>query len=609
MVRGHRQVFKAVDLAFSTRGHMTASAARVLRLFLASLLVGAALMGAATTAARAETRALKLYYIHTGEKAEIVFKKNGRYVKSGLDKLNRFLRDWRRNEPTKMDPRLFDLVWEAYRQVGGRDYIHVVSAYRSPATNKMLRRTRGGQAKKSQHMYGRAMDFFIPGVKLSKLRAVAMKLQGGGVGYYPRSGSPFVHLDVAGVRAWPRMSRKELVRLFPDGKTLHLPADGKPLKGYQQAPAEAKRRKGRPVIIDDKPSGSGSDGGKSLLASLFGGGDEDEGAGDAPAATAALRAAPKVAVGAQTAPAARPAAPAPVQAAPAAPERPEQPEQQPVATPETILASLPRNAVPVPRFAPRIADAGQPVDVAVNREETPAGPEVAMNVPVPRWRPDDVPSGPARTGDVIAEALAASGDDTGAVIASVAPTERPRNDSAAILAALAGDTRPEIATATTLAGVPLPVARPEADRTVEVAALPVPRPVFRQSAPNEGKAARLGASPRSEAARARSPEERLAAVLGGVRTTEKSGRPTAAMAKPDPRPVIRPVEPDSARWALSAAASVQPPAKPRVSESLRAKPQEVIAIGFARDDMQRDHRRFTGNAVTFLSVVRFRDAN
>ena len=154
------------------------------------------------------------------------------------------------------------------RQVGGRDYIHVVSAYRSPETNKMLRRTRGGQAKKSQHMYGRAMDFFIPGVKLSKLRAVAMKLQGGGVGYYPRSGSPFVHLDVAGVRAWPRMSRKELVRLFPDGKTLHLPADGKPLKGYQQALAEAKRRKGRPVIIDDKPSGSGSDGGKSLLASL-----------------------------------------------------------------------------------------------------------------------------------------------------------------------------------------------------------------------------------------------------------------------------------------------------------------------------------------------------
>ena len=169
---------------------------------------------AAAPEAFAETRSLKLYYIHTKEKAEIVFKRNGRYDKAGLNKLNRFLRDWRRNEPTNMDPRLFDLVWEVYQQVGARDYINVVSAYRSPATNDMLRRTRGGQAKKSQHTLGKAMDFYIPGVSLSKLRATAMKLQGGGVGYYPKSGSPFVHLDVAGVRAWPRMSRPELVKLF-----------------------------------------------------------------------------------------------------------------------------------------------------------------------------------------------------------------------------------------------------------------------------------------------------------------------------------------------------------------------------------------------------------
>jgi uncharacterized protein YcbK (DUF882 family) len=115
--------------------------------------------------ASAETRSLKLYYIHTKERAEIVFKRNGRYDQAGLRKLNRFLRDWRRNEPTKMDPRLFDLVWEVYKQTNARDYIHVVSAYRSPATNDMLRRTRGGQAKKSQHMTGKAMDFYIPGVK------------------------------------------------------------------------------------------------------------------------------------------------------------------------------------------------------------------------------------------------------------------------------------------------------------------------------------------------------------------------------------------------------------------------------------------------------------
>jgi uncharacterized protein YcbK (DUF882 family) len=73
---------------------------------------------AAAPEAFAETRSLKLYYIHTKEKAEIVFKRNGRYDKAGLNKLNRFLRDWRRNEPTNMDPRLFDLVWEVYQQVG-----------------------------------------------------------------------------------------------------------------------------------------------------------------------------------------------------------------------------------------------------------------------------------------------------------------------------------------------------------------------------------------------------------------------------------------------------------------------------------------------------------
>ncbi|MBU2485923.1 MAG: DUF882 domain-containing protein, partial [Alphaproteobacteria bacterium] len=234
---------------------------------------------AAAPDAYAETRSLKLYYLHTKEKAEIVFKRNGQYDKAGLNKLNRFLRDWRRNEPTNMDPRLFDLVWEVYRQVGARDYINVVSAYRSPATNDMLRRTRGGQAKKSQHMLGKAMDFYIPGVKLSKLRATAMKLQGGGVGYYPKSGSPFVHLDVASVRAWPRMSRQELVSLFPDGKTLHLPPDGKPLPGYQTALADYKRRGG--AIVSSSGGNAGSDNntkrsGGGLLAALFGGGDEDE---------------------------------------------------------------------------------------------------------------------------------------------------------------------------------------------------------------------------------------------------------------------------------------------------------------------------------------------
>jgi hypothetical protein len=107
----------------------------------------------------------------------------------------------------------------------------------------MLRDTTAGVARESQHIEGKAIDFHIPGVPTSKLRAIALKLQDGGVGYYPTSRSPFVHIDVADVRAWPRPTRQLLSSLFPDGKTVHIPADGRPLPHYEQAMAELKGRK------------------------------------------------------------------------------------------------------------------------------------------------------------------------------------------------------------------------------------------------------------------------------------------------------------------------------------------------------------------------------
>src|SRR5262245_65493947 len=111
--------------------------------------------------ASADTRSLKLINLHTREKAEIVFKRNGRYDQDGLRKLNYILRDWRKNEPTRMDPRLFDLIWEAYRQSGSSEYINVVCGYRSPETNSMLRSRSKGIATKSPHMLGKALDLFI----------------------------------------------------------------------------------------------------------------------------------------------------------------------------------------------------------------------------------------------------------------------------------------------------------------------------------------------------------------------------------------------------------------------------------------------------------------
>ncbi len=115
-----------------------------------------------------------------------------------------------------MDRRLFDILWEVYRDVDGKQPINIISAYRSPATNAMLRRRSSGVARFSQHMRGQAIDFFIPGVSLAEIRAAGLRLQRGGVGFYPTSGSPFVHLDTGSVRHWPRMTPRPARRGVPE---------------------------------------------------------------------------------------------------------------------------------------------------------------------------------------------------------------------------------------------------------------------------------------------------------------------------------------------------------------------------------------------------------
>ena len=210
-------------------------------------------------------RALTLHHMHTSEQATIVFKHNGVYDKDGLQKLNYILRDWRIERPTNMDPHLFDLIWEVYQESGATVPIEIVCGYRSPSTNAMLRRRSSGVAEHSQHMLGKAMDFFIPGVPLEKLREIGLRMQVGGVGYYPTSGSPFVHMDTGGVRMWPRMTRDQLARVFPDGKTLHIPTDGRPLPGYDAALAAYKSRRSGdvPVMLADNSAG---DAGRSAAA-------------------------------------------------------------------------------------------------------------------------------------------------------------------------------------------------------------------------------------------------------------------------------------------------------------------------------------------------------
>jgi uncharacterized protein YcbK (DUF882 family) len=268
------------------------------------LLVGAGSVHDAT--ALNETRTLSFHHTHSDEDITVTFKRDGRYNEEALKQLNHYLRDWRSQEQTTMDRHLFDILWEVYRDVDGKKPIQIISSYRSPATNAMLRRRSSGVARFSQHMLGHAMDFYIPDVPLEQIRFAGLRLQRGGVGFYPTSGSPFVHLDTGSIRHWPRMTHDQLARVFPDGRTVHIPSDGAPLKGYELARADIEKR-GDDATTVSKPS---------LFAALFrskSNDDEDEGASAAVASEKATPAGPVASAPAKSAeatptPRAKPAA-------------------------------------------------------------------------------------------------------------------------------------------------------------------------------------------------------------------------------------------------------------------------------------------------------------
>ena len=238
------------------------------RLALAAALTIPALAGWSHAAfAQGEIRTISLHHTHRGDEITVTFKRNGRYDDEGLKKLNHFLRDWRTDDVTTMDPQLYDAVWEVQREFGLDKKVHIISSYRSPRTNEMLRKRSNGVARHSLHMQGKAMDFFIPGVPLEKVREAGLRLQRGGVGFYPSSGSPFVHMDVGSVRHWPRMTREQLARVFPDGRTVHLPLDGKPLAGFALAQADLEKRGSSSSFDSARIAAAGK---PNPLARLFG---------------------------------------------------------------------------------------------------------------------------------------------------------------------------------------------------------------------------------------------------------------------------------------------------------------------------------------------------
>lgn len=438
--------------------------------------------------ANGDTRTINLHHTHSGESIQATFRVNGQYDPNVLQKLNHFLRDWRNDESIKMDPRLFDVVWETYRESGSQEPIQIVSAYRSPKTNAMLRRRSKAVAEYSQHTLGKAMDMHYTDVPMSRVREIAMRLQRGGVGYYPTAGSPFVHLDVGSVRAWPRMSYDQLARLFPDGKTVHLPTNGQPLARYDEARAELDAGGSIPTMAQVKSKG--------FFEMLFGGGEEEE------IVAAAPRSGPRsrVATYVENRNQARTQPPAPAAEEPRRSPVIEQ-AQRNLPQGETYLSPSPLASAPLPLARPTSASAEPPRQMAAMDPR-------ASDAPLPTRRPSDLPLGLVAT-----------------INAPLPPARPPELRPAEVRVA-------ELPKAE----LPKPEPRPAELRPAEQRPVEIRQPELRQAEVRQ-------ADPRPEATRIARQTE-LPAVITGAPAPALPSAALAYAATPEPAPaMVRPPAP------------------------------------------------------------------
>ncbi len=149
---------------------------------------------------RTAIRELAFYNLHTGENLKTAYWAEGGYLPDALADINHILRDFRNDQVLPIEPPLLDLLHNIHSTLDTSQPFHIVSGYRSPATNASLAANSDGVAKSSLHMQGKAIDLYVEGVPLNELRHAAIALQSGGVGYYPNSN--FVHVDIGRVRSW-----------------------------------------------------------------------------------------------------------------------------------------------------------------------------------------------------------------------------------------------------------------------------------------------------------------------------------------------------------------------------------------------------------------------
>jgi uncharacterized protein YcbK (DUF882 family) len=555
------------------------------------LLIGS--RGLQNAVAEGDTRTISMHHIHTDEDITITYKRNGRYDEDALKKINWFLRDWRKEAEIKMDPHLIDLVWEVQREVGAKEPIWVVCGYRSPATNSMLRRRSRGVAKFSQHMLGHAMDFYIPGASLEQIRIAGLRLQRGGVGFYPTSGSPFVHLDTGSVRHWPRMTHDQLVKVFPNGRTVHIPSDGHPLAGYQLALADISKHGGTPsgpsleaareagvnIASADRPT-------QNPFAKLFGLGsksDEDEDADTAaPATTAAAEPTP-------AAPRAKAAKPTVV----AALER--SAEKEKTATKPGKAEIKPDKKTP----ATAAHEQAKTAPIRVAAATMTATPVRISSIPVAPARPAQAASLAVKSpsaNDVIAQRGFWQGLPDGMIAAQPASGDATTGSSGT-----ARTHRMETASADPdLTGTLSPWAKGSEDRVspdlaLAYAAQPAQEPTSRAMAPmgsRAGSASSRAVTAKRAASRTSIPHVQSLPAVSGVATHHNNPWMRAVVMSPSVHEYLT--------------ITMLGPHDFRGLEPMMRKPESSVMMTFSADPMLGlEHEHFSGSAVVFVSTVTY----
>ncbi|EEX10812.1 Tat [Ruegeria lacuscaerulensis ITI-1157] len=147
-----------------------------------------------------DIRRIRMYSGRTGERIDMIYWVDGEYIKDAVKEINHFMRDWRTDQSTNIDLRTIDIMAASHNLLEVNEPYMLLSGYRSPQTNAMLRRRSRGVAKNSLHMKGQAADLRLASRSVSQMAKAAMACRAGGVGQYYRSN--FVHMDCGDVRSW-----------------------------------------------------------------------------------------------------------------------------------------------------------------------------------------------------------------------------------------------------------------------------------------------------------------------------------------------------------------------------------------------------------------------